>query len=313
MPSRGPAAARRDRAARPAEASRRQLLQQLDDYVLPRLRAIDAPLLAVVGGSTGAGKSTLVNSVVGAAGQPLRRAPPDHHLPGARAPPRRPALVRRHAHPPRPRPGHRPGHRRRPRPAPCGWSSPRALPAGHGPARRPRHRLGRLRQPRHRHPAALRRRPLALRHHRGALRGCRAVGPPAHRRRPRHLRRDRARPHPAGCRRPRSARTSPRCCASRACRRPRSSPCPRPRSTPTAGSPRMPWSGCARGCRRSPATPGPARSSSGRPCVAPSTRSPGRTAELVVASRDQHDAAVSLRKAVDESYAEAHRARRRTA
>ncbi len=49
----------------PAEASRRQLLQQLDDYVLPRLRSIDAPLLAVVGGSTGAGKSTLVNSVVG--------------------------------------------------------------------------------------------------------------------------------------------------------------------------------------------------------------------------------------------------------
>ncbi len=50
----------------PAEASRRQLLAQLDDYVLPRLRAIDAPLLAVVGGSTGAGKSTLVNSLVGA-------------------------------------------------------------------------------------------------------------------------------------------------------------------------------------------------------------------------------------------------------
>ena len=49
-----------------AEASRRALLHQLDDYVLPRLRAIDAPLLAVVGGSTGAGKSTLVNAVVGA-------------------------------------------------------------------------------------------------------------------------------------------------------------------------------------------------------------------------------------------------------
>ncbi len=48
-----------------AEASRRQLLQQLDDYVVPRLRSLDAPLLAVVGGSTGAGKSTLVNSVVG--------------------------------------------------------------------------------------------------------------------------------------------------------------------------------------------------------------------------------------------------------
>jgi energy-coupling factor transporter ATP-binding protein EcfA2 len=33
--------------------------------VLPRLRHIDAPVLAVVGGSTGSGKSTLVNSIVG--------------------------------------------------------------------------------------------------------------------------------------------------------------------------------------------------------------------------------------------------------
>ena len=40
---------------------------QLDDYILPRLRREDAPLLAVVSGSTGAGKSTLVNSVVGRA------------------------------------------------------------------------------------------------------------------------------------------------------------------------------------------------------------------------------------------------------
>ncbi|MGI8456686.1 MAG: ABC transporter [Propionibacteriaceae bacterium] len=37
---------------------------QLDDYVLPRLATLDAPLLAVVGGSTGAGKSTLVNSLL---------------------------------------------------------------------------------------------------------------------------------------------------------------------------------------------------------------------------------------------------------
>lgn len=41
------------------------LLRQLDDYVIPRLKALDAPLLAVIGGSTGAGKSTLVNSLVG--------------------------------------------------------------------------------------------------------------------------------------------------------------------------------------------------------------------------------------------------------
>jgi energy-coupling factor transporter ATP-binding protein EcfA2 len=40
---------------------------QLDDYILPRLRSLDAPLLAVVGGSTGAGKSTLVNALVGRA------------------------------------------------------------------------------------------------------------------------------------------------------------------------------------------------------------------------------------------------------
>ena len=48
-----------------ARAARSQTLGQLDDYVLPRLDQIEAPLLAVVGGSTGAGKSTLVNSVVG--------------------------------------------------------------------------------------------------------------------------------------------------------------------------------------------------------------------------------------------------------
>jgi hypothetical protein len=41
-----------------------KLLRQLDDYLLPRLARLDAPLLVVVGGSTGAGKSTLVNSLV---------------------------------------------------------------------------------------------------------------------------------------------------------------------------------------------------------------------------------------------------------
>ena len=44
---------------------RASLLKQLDDYVMPRLVQIEAPLLCVVGGSTGAGKSTLVNSLVG--------------------------------------------------------------------------------------------------------------------------------------------------------------------------------------------------------------------------------------------------------
>ena len=46
-------------------------VRQIDDYIRPRLTDLDAPLLAVVGGSTGAGKSTLVNAIVGS---PVTRA-----------------------------------------------------------------------------------------------------------------------------------------------------------------------------------------------------------------------------------------------
>ncbi|WP_346844653.1 dynamin family protein [uncultured Rothia sp.] len=48
-----------------------QTLTQLDDYVLPRLASLDAPLTVVVGGSTGAGKSTLVNTLLS---EPITRS-----------------------------------------------------------------------------------------------------------------------------------------------------------------------------------------------------------------------------------------------
>jgi hypothetical protein len=50
------------RAQRDASA----MVRQLDDHVLARLDHLDAPALVIVGGSTGSGKSLLVNSLVGA-------------------------------------------------------------------------------------------------------------------------------------------------------------------------------------------------------------------------------------------------------
>jgi len=51
--------------ARDARRARDDVVAQVDDYLLPRLEQMDAPVLMVVGGSTGAGKSTILNSLVG--------------------------------------------------------------------------------------------------------------------------------------------------------------------------------------------------------------------------------------------------------
>ncbi|WP_407318464.1 GTPase [Isoptericola halotolerans] len=48
-----------------ATASRDRLLAQLDEHLLPRLAELSSPAVVVVAGSTGAGKSTLYNSLLG--------------------------------------------------------------------------------------------------------------------------------------------------------------------------------------------------------------------------------------------------------
>jgi len=64
-----------------ARVSRTRLLDQLTDHLLPRLEKLSAPAIVVLAGSTGAGKSTLVNSLlraeVSAAGvlRPTTRQP----------------------------------------------------------------------------------------------------------------------------------------------------------------------------------------------------------------------------------------------
>jgi energy-coupling factor transporter ATP-binding protein EcfA2 len=49
-----------------ARAAREELITRITGYLVPRLARLDAPPLVVVGGSTGSGKSTIVNSLIGA-------------------------------------------------------------------------------------------------------------------------------------------------------------------------------------------------------------------------------------------------------
>src|SRR5688500_5767945 len=64
-----------------ARRARDDLAAQIDDYLLPRLRQMDAPVLMVVGGAPGAGKSTLVNSLIGTVVSPAGVLRPTTRLP----------------------------------------------------------------------------------------------------------------------------------------------------------------------------------------------------------------------------------------
>src|SRR5688500_18123914 len=64
-----------------AGAARRELVDQIEDYLLPRLERMEAPLRMVVGGSTGAGKPTPVNSRVGEEVSPSGVLPPTTRAP----------------------------------------------------------------------------------------------------------------------------------------------------------------------------------------------------------------------------------------
>ena len=149
-----------------AQPGAARITRQLDDYLLPRVDRLDAPLLVVVGGSTGAGKSTLVNSIVQAPVsaasvlRPTTRAPVlvSHPNDAAWFAERRilPGLTRDERVP----------DRSQQPPGDLGTGADaRARAAG-----RARHRLGRGRQPGSRHPTARRRRPVAVRDHRGPVR-----------------------------------------------------------------------------------------------------------------------------------------------
>ena len=193
---------RRRAPVRTAPAS----LDQLDDYLLPRLRDPGAPLLVVVGGSTGAGKSTLVNSLVGAAGQPVGRAAAHHPLAGARAPPARRARgSARTGCCPSPVPrgrGRRSSGLAGARPGAAAGGVRRGAASGSPCSTRPTSTRSRRGTAILARPAARRRRPLAVRHDRRPVRRRRARGscwptPRAARHAPR------ARARPGGRRAPR--------------------------------------------------------------------------------------------------------------
>ena len=157
----------RDAARRPKRLGRAptRLRDHLAGHVRVRARSLDAPLVVLLLGPTGAGKSTLFNTLAGRPASPT----------GVLRPTTRTAIVLAH---PDDVAALRDGHARRDRPGAAPDRSPtrasrRASPSSTRPTS-----TRRARQPRACRPARRGRRPVPLRHDRDALRRPRPVARP---------------------------------------------------------------------------------------------------------------------------------------
>ena len=179
-----------------ARRARDDTVAQVDDYLLPRLRQMDAPLLMVVGGSTGAGKSTILNSLVGTEVSPAGVLRPTTRAPVLAC---HPDDVRwfedQRILPKLARTTGASG-------ATEGTIEARAddrIAAGTRAARLAGHRLGALGESRARQPTACCSGRVVVRDDRRAVRGRGAVGVPAERPRAWNVALDRVEPRARGC------------------------------------------------------------------------------------------------------------------